>query len=272
MYGSVAELIAGQPGFNHEIQGGRTKFRQPIVPGEQRLIPSMQEKLPPALPPVRKAADDFLEDYLDTRAGGEDTLIAADVLTPDLNSDGSFKLIKGYQPGEMRPKLGNITVDYPQLPDRREPYRALGVFGSKSSPANPVGDLPAGYTINRGRLRGYMEFVPGGVPAAPGFNYDAYLKEYPEQMRGIKRGYMPVYATDYPSPQASPAVRPSISPSVSRPVSTAPVVRSSPGDDDVVNRILNSPLPRPRPSTPSNPFAGESQEYQDMMRRLGVIQ
>ena len=69
MYGSVAELIAGQPGFNHEIQGGRTKFRQPIVPGEQRLIPSMQEKLQPALPPVRKAADDLLAEFM-SRIGG----------------------------------------------------------------------------------------------------------------------------------------------------------------------------------------------------------
>ena len=69
MYGSVAELIAGQPGFNHEIQGGRTKFLRQVLPGEERLLPSMQEKLQPALPPVRKAADDLLEEFM-ARLGG----------------------------------------------------------------------------------------------------------------------------------------------------------------------------------------------------------
>ena len=34
------------------------------MPGEQRLIPSMQEKLRPALPPVRKAANDLLEESI----------------------------------------------------------------------------------------------------------------------------------------------------------------------------------------------------------------
>lgn len=65
MYGSVAELIAGQPGFNHEIRGsGRYPFRQPVLPGEQRLTPSMQNKMQPAVPPVRKAADDLLAEFM----------------------------------------------------------------------------------------------------------------------------------------------------------------------------------------------------------------
>ena len=62
MYGSVAELIAGQPGFNHEIRGsGRYPFRQPVL--------SMQNKMQPAVPPVRKAADDLLAEFM-SRMGG----------------------------------------------------------------------------------------------------------------------------------------------------------------------------------------------------------
>jgi hypothetical protein len=65
MYGSVAELIAGQPGFNHEIRGsGRYPFRQPVLPGELRSTPAMQNKMQPAVPPVRKAADDLLAEFM----------------------------------------------------------------------------------------------------------------------------------------------------------------------------------------------------------------
>jgi hypothetical protein len=42
MYGSVAELIANQPDFNQmKIRGGESLFRREVLPGEQRLIPSM---------------------------------------------------------------------------------------------------------------------------------------------------------------------------------------------------------------------------------------
>lgn len=68
MYGSIAELMANMPDFERmRVREGSSPFRQPILPGEERLVPTMQEKLPPALPPVRKAEIDsrqFLEDYL----------------------------------------------------------------------------------------------------------------------------------------------------------------------------------------------------------------
>ena len=55
--------MANQPDFNRmKIRGGESPYREPVMPGEQRLIPSMQEKLQPALPPVRKAAEDLLEE------------------------------------------------------------------------------------------------------------------------------------------------------------------------------------------------------------------
>lgn len=65
MYGSVAELIAGQPGYNHEIRGaGQFPFRFPALPGERRSTPAMQNKMQPAVPPVRKAADDLLAEFM----------------------------------------------------------------------------------------------------------------------------------------------------------------------------------------------------------------
>ena len=68
MYGSIAELMANQPDFNRmKIRGGESPYREPVMPGEQRLIPSMQEKMQPALPPVQKAQTDanrFLDEYM----------------------------------------------------------------------------------------------------------------------------------------------------------------------------------------------------------------
>lgn len=65
MYGSIAELMANQPDFNRmKIRGGESPYRQPVMPGEQRLLPEMQEKLQPALSPVRKAATDLMEEYI----------------------------------------------------------------------------------------------------------------------------------------------------------------------------------------------------------------
>lgn len=57
--------MANQPDFNRmKIRGGESPYREPVMPGEQRLLPSMQEKLQPALPPIRKAATDFLEEAI----------------------------------------------------------------------------------------------------------------------------------------------------------------------------------------------------------------
>lgn len=65
MYGSIADLMANQPDFNRvKLRGGESPYRQPVMPGEQRLLPEMQQKLQPALPPVRKAANDLMEEYI----------------------------------------------------------------------------------------------------------------------------------------------------------------------------------------------------------------
>ena len=65
MYGSIRELMANQPDFNRmKIRGGESPFKQPVMPGEERLTPDMQEKMQPALPPVRKAAEEMLEGYI----------------------------------------------------------------------------------------------------------------------------------------------------------------------------------------------------------------
>lgn len=61
---TTEELLANLPDFERmRIRGGQTPYQQPVLPGEQRLLPEMQEKLQPSLPPVRKAqmdATDFL--------------------------------------------------------------------------------------------------------------------------------------------------------------------------------------------------------------------
>ena len=79
MYDNIAQLLAANPSF--QIPGGRSNYAQPVMPGEQRLIPSMQQKVPgspspvlpgatPALPPVREAfglpvnPNEFLAAYL----------------------------------------------------------------------------------------------------------------------------------------------------------------------------------------------------------------
>jgi len=127
-------------------------------------------------------------------------LLAAEVLVPDMNSDGSFKVAP---PTPYRPEASvntfNVRKDYPQLPDVGTPYRAFGRFGSGTpsvigDPSNP---LTTPSFLDRGQIRGRMNFVPGGIPASPGFNYDASLQTYPDEMKGIKRGNMPVYYSPF---------------------------------------------------------------------------
>lgn len=73
-YASIGELMANMPNFDEMgIPGGASLHSFPALPGELRLIPrmqkmrDMQDKLQPALPPVRKAqidSEQFLADYL----------------------------------------------------------------------------------------------------------------------------------------------------------------------------------------------------------------
>ena len=127
-------------------------------------------------------------------------LLAANVLVPDMNPDGSFKVAP---PTKYRPEASvntfNVHKNYPQLPDVGTPYRAFGKFGSGTP--SVIGDSSNPLTtpafLDRGLIRGMMNFVPGGIPASPGFNYDETLRNYPEQMKGVKRGNMPVYYSPF---------------------------------------------------------------------------
>ena len=66
MYDSLIELIANTPDFQRtEIKGGASNYKQPVLPGEQRLVPGMREQVPPSLPPVRQAQMDPVQ-FLDT--------------------------------------------------------------------------------------------------------------------------------------------------------------------------------------------------------------
>ena len=108
--------------------------------------------------------------------------IAADVLIPDPAQEYGT----------------NLKKNYPQLPKVEDkPYRAFGLFGNtlpSDSKQREYGSITEG---ERGLIRGMMNFVPGGIPASAGFNYEESLKKYPEHMKGIPKGNMPVYHTPY---------------------------------------------------------------------------
>ena len=64
---TLEQLLANVPDFERtRILGGQSPYKQPIMPGEQRLIPAMQEKMQPALPPVKQAGVDPY-DFLNAR-------------------------------------------------------------------------------------------------------------------------------------------------------------------------------------------------------------
>ena len=111
-------------------------------------------------------------------------LIAAAVSVPDLQT--------GF----------NKPVDYPQLPEtfpdgQKANYRPIGNFGQFKDEKEEKMYRDAGFDspILRDRIRGFMEFIPGGIPDSEGFDYDKTLKNYPNIMKGIERGNMPVYRT-----------------------------------------------------------------------------
>lgn len=85
MYGSIAELMANLPDFQRmKVTGGESKYRQPVMPGEQRLTPDMQERMQqnlrlPArgLPQAQVSPEEFLFAYLSGSSGG------SNVISPD---------------------------------------------------------------------------------------------------------------------------------------------------------------------------------------------
>jgi len=111
-------------------------------------------------------------------------LIAANVNVPDMET--------GF----------NKMVDYPELPEtfpsgQKAKYQAVGNFGQFKDAEQEKIYKEAGLDspIVKDRIRGYMEFIPGGIPASEGFDYDKTLKNYPNLMENIERGNMPVFRT-----------------------------------------------------------------------------
>ena len=119
-------------------------------------------------------------------------LIAAEVSVPDMETQF------------------NKSVDYPELPDtfpkgnypfdlegREAKYRAVGSFGEfKDEKERKMYEgMGISSPMERGLIRGYMDFIPGGIPASEGFDYDKTKKNYPDIMKDIERGNMPVYRT-----------------------------------------------------------------------------
>jgi hypothetical protein len=63
--------LANLPDFNRtKIPGGESRFRQPVIPGEQRLTPEMREpvdmrrRLGPSLKEAKTTGKDFLDAYI----------------------------------------------------------------------------------------------------------------------------------------------------------------------------------------------------------------
>jgi hypothetical protein len=77
---TTEDLIANLPDFERvRIRGGQTPFQKPVLPGEERLLPEMQDKLQRSLPPVRKAqldVESFLEDYMSGMASPMGDVVA----------------------------------------------------------------------------------------------------------------------------------------------------------------------------------------------------
>ena len=143
---------------------------------------------------VRIDPSSFLNRYIGGQGGSP--LLAANVIVPDMTP------LEGSPYG-----MGNKRIDNPDLPDKFPQYGEDAFFLDR-----PNSGMPAGYKAvgsfgefktekerQGGMIRGYMDFVPGGIPAAEGFNYDASLKAFPQQMQGVPRGNMPAYRyRDYP--------------------------------------------------------------------------
>jgi hypothetical protein len=171
MHGSIGELMAADPSF--AIPGVVPSRREPVLPTEDpdptfrrliREVPTepirtrpggvslplaqsdMQEKMQPALPPVRKAqADsrDFLDDYLASRGNVEPTLIA----------DRS----------KRRPSIGSIP------PGQRR-------YG-RDSYAEEEYALYEGADPSIRLSRGEHPYVPDGAYIPGGSAYDEYMRE-----------------------------------------------------------------------------------------------
>ena len=121
------------------------------------------------------------QSFLDNFSKG---LIAANVNVPDMET--------GF----------NKMVDYPELsetfPDgRKAKYQAVGNFGQFKDEEQEKMFKEHGFDspIIKDRIRGYMDFIPGGIPASEGFDYNKTQENYPDLMKGIERGNMPVFRT-----------------------------------------------------------------------------
>ena len=142
-------------------------------------------------------------------------LIAANVIIPNMDPTEDspygmgYKVIDNPDLPDNFPQFGEdaFFLDKPRsgLPVK---YKAVGSFGEFKTEQEKQDALnresysgypdPAYAPRRAGMIRSYMDFVPGGIPASEGFNYDATLKTYPQQMQGVQRGNMPAYRSiDY---------------------------------------------------------------------------
>ena len=119
-------------------------------------------------------------------------LLAANVTVPDMETQFNKRVDYPELP-ETFPK-GNYPFD---LEGKEAKYKAVGSFGQFKDEKEAEMYKKAGMSspIERSPIRGFMDYIPGGIPASEGFDYDKSLEKFPEQMKGIQRGNMPVFRT-----------------------------------------------------------------------------
>jgi hypothetical protein len=174
MYGSIADfvstrpdIIANQPNFNKmQVRNGRlAPGLQPTLAGEDEKeinrvygppapmrmqLPqaTMQQQLQPNVSPVGKAANDFLEDYLTTR-GGEGESVVADNSDFSAETRDAIRALLDQQREslmrepmvEARPRMLELEID-PRTGGMRS-RNMSSPFGYGPLPSAPVYREPA---------------------------------------------------------------------------------------------------------------------------------
>ena len=174
MYGSIADfvstrpdIIANQPNFNKmQVRNGRlAPGLQPTLAGEDEKeinrvygppapmrmqLPQadMQRQMQPNVSPVAKAADDFLEDYLTTRGGGGESVVADNSDFSAETRDAIRALLDQQRESlmrepmvEARPRMLELEID-PRTGGMRS-RNMSSPFGYGPLPSAPVYREPA---------------------------------------------------------------------------------------------------------------------------------
>ena len=127
-------------------------------------------------------ANDFLKAYMAKNLGvsGENPLIAASVLTPDISDPDRFSM------------NNRVQQDIPGVADDAT-VQTIGLYGDELPGDHMARDYGFTHQGASGPQRGIMNFVPGGISAPEGYNMEASRKKYPDYFDGVKEGNVPAF-------------------------------------------------------------------------------